>query len=117
MAVPEEVGVVGVVALMILAVVVTFASNLNYCASEHPRLERAYSVGVPSAVAISGVMGLAGLPLMVIAVSAGALIGIDGFFSAASRVLFKWQGACTAQCNALGACSVLSDPRGLGIWP
>ena len=51
MGVPEEVGVVGAVALMIVAVVVIVASNLNYCAAEHPGLESAYSVGVPSAAA------------------------------------------------------------------
>ena len=40
MGVPEEVGVVGAVALMIVAVVVIVASDLNYCAAEHPGLER-----------------------------------------------------------------------------
>ncbi|WP_408930825.1 amino acid permease [Corynebacterium axilliensis] len=42
----------------------------------------------PSAAAISEVMGPAGLVLMVVAVSAGVLTGLNGFFTAASRVLF-----------------------------
>lgn len=40
------------------------------------------------AVAISDVMGPTGLVLMVVAVSAGVLTGLNGFFTAASRVLF-----------------------------
>ena len=79
----------GAVALMIVAVVVIVASNLNYCAAEHPWLERAYSVGVPPAVAISDVMGLTGLVLMVVAVGAGMLTGLDGFFTAASSVFLN----------------------------
>lgn len=42
----------------------------------------------PPAAAISEVMGRAGLVLMVVAVSAGVLTGLNGFFTAASRVLF-----------------------------
>lgn len=42
----------------------------------------------PPAAAISDVMGPAGLVLMVVAVSAGVLTGLNGFFTAASRVLF-----------------------------
>ncbi|WP_232748425.1 amino acid permease, partial [Corynebacterium sp. HMSC068H04] len=42
----------------------------------------------PPAAAISEVMGPAGLVLMVVAVSAGVLTGLNGFFTAASRVLF-----------------------------
>ena len=42
----------------------------------------------PPAAAISEVMGPAGLGLMVVAVSAGVLTGLNGFFTAASRVLF-----------------------------
>lgn len=42
----------------------------------------------PPATAISEVMGPAGLVLMVVAVSAGVLTGLNGFFTAASRVLF-----------------------------
>ena len=42
----------------------------------------------PTAAAISEVMGPAGLVLMVVAVSAGVLTGLNGFFTAASRVLF-----------------------------
>lgn len=42
----------------------------------------------PPAAAISEVMGPAGLALMVVAVSAGVLTGLNGFFTAASRVLF-----------------------------
>ncbi|WP_070432676.1 APC family permease [Corynebacterium sp. HMSC06D04] len=42
----------------------------------------------PPAAAISEVMGPVGLVLMVVAVSAGVLTGLNGFFTAASRVLF-----------------------------
>ena len=42
----------------------------------------------PPAAAISEVMGPAGLLLMVVAVTAGVLTGLNGFFTAASRVLF-----------------------------
>lgn len=42
----------------------------------------------PPAAAISEVMGPAGLVLMVVAVSAGVLTGLNGFYTAASRVLF-----------------------------
>ena len=42
----------------------------------------------PPAAAISEVMGPAGLVLMVVAVSAGVVTGLNGFFTAASRVLF-----------------------------
>lgn len=42
----------------------------------------------PPAAAISEVMGPAGLGLMVVAVSAGVLTGLNGFFTVASRVLF-----------------------------
>ena len=42
----------------------------------------------PPAAAIREVMGLPGLVLMVVAVSAGVLTGLNGFFTAASRVLF-----------------------------
>lgn len=42
----------------------------------------------PPAAAISEVMGPTGLVLMVVAVSAGVLTGLNGFFTAASRVLF-----------------------------
>ena len=42
----------------------------------------------PPAAAISEVMGPAGLVLMVVAVSAGVLTGLNGFFTAASRVLY-----------------------------
>ncbi len=42
----------------------------------------------PPVAAISEVMGPAGLVLMVVAVSTGVLTGLNGFFTAASRVLF-----------------------------
>lgn len=42
----------------------------------------------PPAAAISDVMGSAGLALMLVAVSAGVLTGLNGFFTAASRALF-----------------------------
>lgn len=42
----------------------------------------------PPAAVIGEVMGPAGLVLMVVAVSAGVLTGLNGFFTAASRVLF-----------------------------
>lgn len=42
----------------------------------------------PPAAAISEVMRPVGLVLMVVAVSAGVLTGLNGFFTAASRVLF-----------------------------
>lgn len=42
----------------------------------------------PPAAAISDVMGPTGLVLMVVAASAGVLTGHNGFFTAASRVLF-----------------------------
>lgn len=42
----------------------------------------------PPAAAISDVMGPVGLILMVIAVSAGVLTGLNGFYTATSRVLF-----------------------------
>ena len=42
----------------------------------------------PPAAAISEVMGPAGLVFMVVAVSAGVLTGLNGFYTAASRVLF-----------------------------
>lgn len=42
----------------------------------------------PPAAAISDVMGPTDLVLMVVAVSAGVLTGLNGFFTAASRVLF-----------------------------
>ena len=47
-----------------------------------------FPVGVPPAAAINGVMRPAGLVLMVVAVSAGVRTGLNGFFTAASRVLF-----------------------------
>ena len=47
-----------------------------------------FPVGVPAEAAINGVMRPAGLVLMVVAVSAGVLTGLNGFFTAASRVLF-----------------------------
>ena len=47
-----------------------------------------FPVGVPPAAAINDVMGPAGLVLMVVAVSAGVLTALNGFFTAASRVLF-----------------------------
>lgn len=46
-----------------------------------------FPVGVPPAAAINGLMRPAGLVLMVV-VSAGVLTGLNGFFTAASRVLF-----------------------------
>lgn len=88
MAVPEEVDVVGSVALIIVAVVVIVASKLIYYVAERPELEPIYSVGVPPVAAISDVMGPKGLVLMVVAVSAGVLTGLNGFFTAASRDLF-----------------------------
>ena len=42
----------------------------------------------PTAAAIADMMGSAGLILMVIAVSAGVLTGLNGFFASSSRVLF-----------------------------
>lgn len=42
----------------------------------------------PPAAAISDVMGPVGLVLMVVAVSAGVLTGLNGFYTATSRVLF-----------------------------
>lgn len=47
-----------------------------------------FPVGVPPAAAINGLMRPAGLVLMVVAVSAGVLTGLNGFFTAASRGLF-----------------------------
>ncbi|MGV0328984.1 hypothetical protein ACUY3D_07435 [Corynebacterium guaraldiae] len=87
MAVPEEIDVVGSVALIIVTVVVIVASKLIYYVAERPELEPIYSVGVPPVAAISDVMGPTGLVLMVVAVSAGVLTGLNGFFTAASRVL------------------------------
>lgn len=55
----------------------------------------------PPAAAISEVMGPADLVLMVVAVSAGVLTGLNGFYTAASRVLFT-----------LGRANL--DPRRLG---
>lgn len=45
-------------------------------------------VGVPPAAAINTVVGPAGLVIMVVAVSAGVLTGLNGFFTGASRVLY-----------------------------
>ncbi|TVU55898.1 APC family permease [Corynebacterium aurimucosum] len=47
----------------------------------------------PPAAVISEVMGPAGLVLMVVAVSAGVLTVLTGFFTAASRVLFTFSRA------------------------
>ena len=78
----------GVVALMLVAAVGNVASKSFYYVAERLELEPTYSVGVPPVAAISEVMGPAGLGLMVVAVSAGVLTGLNGFFTAASRVLF-----------------------------
>lgn len=71
----------------LVTVVVIVASKLIYYVAERPELESIYSVGVPPVAAISDVMGPTGLVLMVVAVSAGVLTGLNGFFTAASRVL------------------------------
>lgn len=55
----------------------------------------------PPAEAISEVMGPAGLVLMVVGVSAGVLTGLNGFFTAASRVLFTL-GRANLVSNRLG---------------
>lgn len=55
-------------------------------------------------------MGLIGMVLMVVAVSAGGFTRLDGFFTAASSVLLKVQGARTAQCDSFGVCGVSGDP-------
>ncbi len=52
------------------------------------RYEAFSGEGWPPAAAIHDVMGVPGLALMVVAVSAGVLTGLNGFFTAASRVLF-----------------------------
>ncbi|QNE89948.1 APC family permease [Corynebacterium incognita] len=52
--------------------------------TDHSQLSEA---AWPPAVAIQEVMGLPGLVLMVVAVSVGVLTGLNGFFTATSRVL------------------------------
>ena len=73
---------------ILVTVAVNVASKLIYYVVECPKLGTCFPVGVPPAAAINAEIGPAGLVIMVVAVSAVVLTGLNGFFTAASRVLF-----------------------------
>lgn len=74
----------GVVAATLIYLAMMLATSIAVGTHHDSYEEEAW----PPAAAISEVMGPAGLVLMVVAVSPSVLTGLNGFYTAASRVLF-----------------------------